>query len=363
MYIFSRGQTHRNPFGWNQGFLSETEQGNIVSNLYEDIIEEGYLGGIVFTWQDEWFKRTWNTMDYDHSHRRPYWSNVQTNEQQFGLLNFNTLKIKLDGTLDAWENKPMYKKKEGVLRSVRVDHDEAYYYVRIDYDPTFKGQFKLPLDIVPGQGNTLIDDVNLSNGIEFYVDINDSLSRVLVDNYYDFYTIQYGHILEMIDTVGTLEIDSGAFSPIHFVLNREVYLPHLDETLPFEYYETGQLREGLANPEAEDYDSLSDYNWNKEEGWIELRLPWLLIGAKDPGLHVFNADIAKDGLEAETTIDGIKIGILAIEDGTVKDSFPQLKDDFLEPLEMYRWEAWDIPESKPRLKKSYDIIKELFSNY
>lgn len=53
MYIFSRGQTHRNPFGWNQGFLSETEQGNIVSNLYEDIIEEGYLGGIVFTWQDE----------------------------------------------------------------------------------------------------------------------------------------------------------------------------------------------------------------------------------------------------------------------------------------------------------------------
>src|SRR5690606_35058577 len=40
----SRGMTHTNPFGKNQGFLSETEQGEIISSLYEDILAEDYLG-------------------------------------------------------------------------------------------------------------------------------------------------------------------------------------------------------------------------------------------------------------------------------------------------------------------------------
>jgi hypothetical protein len=73
----SRGLTHKNPFGWNQGFLSEDEQGKIISRLFEDIMAEKLLGGLVFTWQDEWFKRTWNTVDYDNPDRRPYWSNAQ----------------------------------------------------------------------------------------------------------------------------------------------------------------------------------------------------------------------------------------------------------------------------------------------
>ncbi|HJE20591.1 MAG TPA: hypothetical protein K8V35_09580 [Aliicoccus persicus] len=359
----SRGLTHRNPFGWDQGFNSETEQGDIVTRLYEDIIEEDYLGGIIFTWQDEWFKRTWNTMDYDLPHRRPFWSNVQTNEQQFGILSFDRLKITLDGEEEAWDNAPLYEKDDGILKSVSIDHDEAYYYVRIDYDPAFNGQFKLPLDIIPNQGNTSIDEVDLSNGIEFYVDINDEQSRVWVDNYYDFYTIQYGHLLEMIDTNGSLEVDSGEFNHINFALNREVYLPHLDETLPFEFYETGQLKAGIADPEHEDYNALNDYNWNKEEGWIEIRLPWLLIGAKDPSLRIFNANIAEDGLEAETEIDGIRMGVLAIEDARVEDSFPSMEDEVLGSLEMYTWETWHEPEYAPRLKKSYDIIKELFDRY
>jgi hypothetical protein len=68
----SRGLTHENPFGWNQGYLTEKQQGEIVSHLFEDIMAEKLLGGLIFTWQDEWFKRTWNTMDLDDPNRRPY---------------------------------------------------------------------------------------------------------------------------------------------------------------------------------------------------------------------------------------------------------------------------------------------------
>jgi hypothetical protein len=62
----SRGMAHESKYsGYNQGNHDETEQGRIVASLLNDIYEEGYCGALVFTWQDEWFKRTWNTMDFD----------------------------------------------------------------------------------------------------------------------------------------------------------------------------------------------------------------------------------------------------------------------------------------------------------
>lgn len=359
----SRGLTHRNPFGWNQGFLDEEETGKIVERLYEDIIAENYIGGIIFTWQDEWFKRTWNTMDYDESHRRPFWSNAQTNEQQFGILSFDTLKIKLDGDLDAWDNAPLYEKDDGVLQGMRVDHDERFLYIRLDYDKDFTGSFKLPIDVVPNQGNTMLDDVTMAHGIEFYIDINEAESRVWVDDYYDFYKIQYGHQLEMIEVDNPLENDSGHFNPIHLTLNREVYLPHLDETLPFESYETGLLQEGIADPEHADYNSLNDYQWNKEEGWIEIRLPWMLIGSRDPSHRTFNGNIAEGDLETAVNVDGIFLGALAIEDDAVVDSFPRISDGELSPMEMFTWDEWDLQEYEPRLKHSYEVIKDLFDRY
>ncbi|MEK1831712.1 hypothetical protein AAAC51_31095 [Priestia megaterium] len=39
----SRGLTHRNVYGWDQGFHTEQEQGKILSRLYEDIVEEKWL--------------------------------------------------------------------------------------------------------------------------------------------------------------------------------------------------------------------------------------------------------------------------------------------------------------------------------
>lgn len=47
----------------NQGHMSETEQGQALEECWEDIM----TAGCVFTWQDEWFKRTWNT----HARRGP----------------------------------------------------------------------------------------------------------------------------------------------------------------------------------------------------------------------------------------------------------------------------------------------------
>ena len=92
--------------GFNQGNMSEEEQGNALVSMYNDIMNSGSAGGIVFTWQDEWFKRTWNTMQNVDLNFTPYWSDTQTNEQYFGLLSFDPGKKEsisyIDGDIKEW---------------------------------------------------------------------------------------------------------------------------------------------------------------------------------------------------------------------------------------------------------------------
>ncbi|KHF29943.1 hypothetical protein LR68_01422 [Anoxybacillus sp. BCO1] len=127
----SRGMTHRNVYGMNQGFHSEQEQGVINKKLFEDIVHERMAGGFIFTWQDEWFKRTWNTMDYDNPDRRPFWSNAQTNEQQFGLLSFDpaeneTMMIKVDGRKEDWAFQQIAPAFQQDGRALYMTSDERY---------------------------------------------------------------------------------------------------------------------------------------------------------------------------------------------------------------------------------------------
>ena len=83
-----RAQSDRNT-GRSQGGMSEEEQGKALVQCYKDIMASGCAGSVAFTWQDEWFKRTWNTMAYTDLTKTCYWSDYQTNEQYFGILSFD----------------------------------------------------------------------------------------------------------------------------------------------------------------------------------------------------------------------------------------------------------------------------------
>lgn len=365
----SRGLTHENPFGWNQGFLSEKRQGDILVRLYEDIIHEGLLGGLIFTWQDEWFKRTWNTMDYDNPERRPFWSNAQTNEQQFGLLSFDRNKIKVDGKGSDWKDiSPLYTSKKGSLQNMYMDYDERYLYFRLDLKDTQNGYPTLVLDTVSNQGNesaNTIKDVSFENGIDFMIQLKGTnQSHVFIDAYYDSFIYQYGHQLKMIQPTSSLPTkNSGIFQPLYLTLNKELKIPNQEKTLPFSYYETGKLRFGNANPASPDYDSLADYFVNKETGIMEVRIPWLLLNVKDPSQREVMADLYKKGLKASTKIKGIKAGVLFVQaDGKVVDSLPALNKGKMPAMKLYSWDTWDIPVYKERLKQSYDIVKKAFSS-
>ena len=356
----SRGLTHKNPFGWNQGFVTEQQQGEYLVSLYEDILHEGMLGGLVFSWQDEWFKRTWNTMDLDNPDQRPFWSNAQTNEQQFGLLSFDTLKIKVDGDTSDWSGKkPMYETEQ---LNMYMDSDERYLYLRLDAKNVEFSNDHYPLiyfSTVKNQGNSLYNGYPLLNEADFVLTIQDEEnSRIEVDAYYDLFQKLYGERLEQVPFEGVTQKNSGQFNPIEYALNKQLTVPILDETYPFEKYETGKLRKGNGNPESRDYDSLADYEINEDEGIVEIRIPWLLLNFTDPSRREVWADLyANEEMTAEIT-DGIEVGLLLIENEEVKLRVPDNKSD----LKSYTWEEWALPEYKERLKESYYILQEKFSN-
>lgn len=397
----SRGLTHENPFGMNQGFLSEDDQGRINAGLYEDIVYAGMMGGLVFTWQDEWFKRTWNTMDLDNPDRRPYWSNAQTNEQQFGLLSFDRLKIRVDGSTEDWEaseSAPLYEKESGPLQSygdgqdgqrtlskVFVDHDERYLYLRLDFkemDPNhpFKAMNTLiAFNTIQGQGNVDLPNqtgVKSEDGIDFVVQLQgEDSSRIVVDSYYDLFQFQYGDQLTE-ELSYPIEKNSGSFHPIRLALNKKTTIPSTGEELPFSFYEAGKLMEGNGNPEAEHYNSLADFHVNRDKAMIELRLPWSLLNIKDPSTREIQGDVWTGGMSSSSTIDGIDIAVITYKpgadgnaeplesaSGTIRaaDSFPGTDlGGRLGRMSRYQWEPWTIPQSKERLKKSYYRIQELF---
>lgn len=367
----SRGMTHENVNGWNQGFHSEKEQGQILSRLYEDIVQEGLMGGLVFTWQDEWFKRTWNTMDLDDPDRRPFWSNVQTNEQNFGLLSFNTLSIRVDGETDDWKGiAPAFESSDGEIEKMYVHHDEAYLYLRADLKKNAgrwleDTEAHFLLDTAPEQGSrssNQLPGVELAKPTaDFHISLTSKDdSKAFVQAAYDPFYYMYGVELNMLKMDGLLpKQGDGSFHPIRFALNKEMTRPDTGEVMPFSYYETGKLQFGNGNPDATSYNSLTDFAVSEDGKVLEVRLPWLLLNFKDPSQREVMGNLYDgEGLASSRTIDDIGVYLAAMNDkGKLLQLTPDAKDGY-----RYTWDTWEEPPHTERLKQSYTILQQLFKS-
>ncbi|MFC4736633.1 hypothetical protein ACFO4L_08575 [Bacillus daqingensis] len=333
----SRGRTHANPFGWDQGHISEQEQGEITAHLYKTIQSFDLMGGLVFSWQDEWFKRTWNTMDYDDPDRRPYWSDIQTNEQHFGLLSFDRHIIMINGDND-WQSRTVLGLSSDQVQ-LAAEHDETYLYLQIDGAEA--DDFTVYLSIREDKG------VDVSGfPADFRLTLGAEEGKLEVAGDYDPFYVDYAD--EALDEDGSWsESLTDVFHPIRLALNKEMVRPDTGETLPFEYDETGKLLRGSADPLEDDWSSLHDYETNGT--YTEVRIPWLMLNATDPGSREFLGDVWADGFDDRIAIN--EIGMLLEHDGS-----------FYEPESGYSWDTWDLPQSEERLKDSYYYLQDVFKD-
>lgn len=390
----SRGIAHRHVHGRDQGRHTEREQGEIVAAMYEDIVEADTAGGLVFTWQDEWFKRTWNLEPFSVPSRRPHWSNVQTPEQRFGLFTFDPAdRVRLDGSAADWTDATRLSPADGptgigdgadgsrTLESVAVTHDAAALSLRLEF-----ASLPEPVDwdetnaIVllshTGRGNTTVPFGTDADAppTDFVVRVaGPDASRVRVDSYYDAFAREYGAEAGL-DLSAYRERDSGRFSPIRMTINRGYTVPPTGERVPFEAVETGRLRFGNGNPDASAYDSLADVSVASESDAIELRLPWSLLNVADPSSRLALGDLWAGGTETFEPFDTISVAAATFApdaDGDARPvpgetnlvhAVPGLEDGRLR-TGTYTWEPWTTPEYRERRKESYWILRDAFGEY
>ncbi len=370
----------------DQGRINEKQQGEAMVSLYKDIINSGSAGGIVFIWQDEWFKRTWNTIPTVDLEKIIYWNDVQTNEQHFGVLSFEPGEDKkicyIDGDEGEWRKKDTFISNDNIDLSIKYDIESIYLKINkkglnIDKDKIF-----IPIDTTPKTGTKKAEKFNItfSEKADFILEINGKENtRLWVQERYDNIRALYGNQLKrrynQFENVP--KKDSPKFNKINMLLQELDYykcerimdpitkdIKYSEEGKRVDFkdydfidlannytlsqvYETGVLRYGNGNPKSENFDSIADFCVGKDT--IELRIPWGLINFGDVlDMKIHDDYYEKYGVEF-IPINHINIGI----------------GNGSKEIKMYPYELEKFDKNikyHERLKKSYYILKDYWNN-
>lgn len=281
--------------GRSQGFITEQEHGQYIIDCYEDVMNAGSAGSCLFSWQDEWFKRTWNTLHAVDLLRTPYWSDYQTNEQFYGLLTFDPGESEsvcyVDGDTSEWSEEDLVWSADGLELSMKYDEKFLYFYAE-GFDPE-TDTLCIPLDITPKTGSTFCKNYGLSfdRACDFVIAIDGrDNSRVVVQERYEVLKAIYWESYYVLDPyINHPERDSPVFVNIDLAMKLGDIVPNLNLNEPTgETYETGKLRHGNANPKSPDFDSLADFMFTGSG--VEIRIPWQLLNFSNPSQMMIHDD-------------------------------------------------------------------------
>jgi len=351
----SRGMGHESVMGYNQGYIDETDQGRIILDMFNSMYQENYAGGIAFAWQDEWFKRTWNNVKFDVADKRPFWTNAQTCEQAFGLLAFDpgatTATCYVDGDVSDWHSDTLILQNDS--GSLYVKSDERYVYIMADllnYDFD-NDTLLIPVDTILDQGNTKMNSTGATfdKAADFVISINGKdNSRIVVDSYYDSFYYLYGEQYKMIDLNPNATLkNSGAFNNMLMCFGYEMTIPVTNVVVPFKSYETGKLQFGNANPNSDDYKSLTDFFYN--DGKLEIKIPWQLLNVMDPSDKQIMDDFYSVQNISAINFENFSFGMGVLKQGESLD---------VSLSGSYTYDAWKTPTYHERLKPSYYVLQE-----
>lgn len=337
----------------NQGGMSEEEQGNAIVRCYRDIKQAGCAGSVVFTWQDEWFKRTWNTMHSVDLQKTPYWSDYQTNEQYFGLLSFDPGKEKsicyVDGDVSEWSKGEIIQNQGENYISLKYDEKFIYFMVH-KANLNENSKLYIPIDTTPKTGTTYCEnyDLKFEGNVDFIIIIDGTQnSRVVVQERYENLRAIYNRV-----TSGEspyLQIpdkNTSKFKQIHLLLQTATPLETGNNEALSETYETGKLIYGNANPDADDFNSLADFCIG--ENSIEIKIPWQLLNFSNPSEIKIHDDYYENYGVEEIQIEQINIGLITEEN--------KEKRAVLSTAKLKGW-GTNITYHE-RLKKSYYILQK-----
>ncbi len=351
----SMSMAHTGPLGRDQGNHSEQQQMAIDAELLRVIHGVGLSGGILFEWTDEWFKFTWNTIDYELPRdRRALWTNPWTNEEHFGLLAMDPGSypaVTVDGDGSEWENNDsqvIYENAAG-LREVRAVKDEGYLYLRLVLDSR-KAWKEVPLtlgvDVIPEGNGGLPSLPGQDPEADYAVVLGPGKEgQVYVRASNDQFTIFWGKVKGYIPFDATASAEgSGVWNPEQLITNKPQTMPTTGQKLPLEWFDAGQMRYGTTDPSSGDYDSR--VTWAAGE-CIEIRLPYQAIGFSDPS-SLQALRVSRDGSLTTETVDRVGITIAL---------GPELYE-----TNGYGWDPWQKATWHERLKSGIEDYRQALAD-
>jgi hypothetical protein len=409
----SIGVSHFQPFGWNHGGLNEQEQGAALARMTQNIFDAGAAGGIVFEWQDEWFKTNWLTVPFERPlERRAYWQNVMNPEENFGLWTYESSQSRLFSPAPAaWQGvAPLYQKSASApvqalndggdpqrnLRSLSASSDEAYLYIRLEVEslpaarngtPQLdKANYVIGISTHPGHFGSrilpgFVPQLRYPDGVNLWLHVGGTnATRLLVASNYSPY--------------GLLPI-TGADARVGLEI-RSPWQPVLEDYSPFEEmvvetnrarfgrdgtffpprrYSRSLLRYGPLDPSQPGYDSLATWSADFQSNSLIFRIPWALLFVTDPSTQqVYAATLSATDVQTART-EGIGLLALSFAPPTggldwsqfparpmaIADSLPAVgSQGLLTEVRKYSWQGWNSVNAPGRLKSSAAAVRSIF---
>ncbi|GAB3655472.1 hypothetical protein GCM10027596_08520 [Nocardioides korecus] len=308
----SLGTAHAGTNGRGQGAHSEQEAMAMDASMMRMMQSIGLGGGFVFSWADEWFKRTWNTMEHQDPARRQLWHDPLTNEQWFGITATDTPQVP-----DAAAEK---LPTTGATKYLYAWADYSYVHLEVTGRTATPTTLTAEADVVPGAEKA-----------------------------------DYRLALDRGTGAATWEVRR-ALDPMRLDTDQTPYRPdaaapwHLFELItnraqrghPAEYADIGRLRRGSWDPTAKGYDSRATWDVDEAHDTVRVRIPWSMLGMADPSSRT----ALGEGTPARmVTIPGIGLDL-------VVDGQPEHLD--------LTWPTWNRVVSTERVKAGAGVLAQAY---
>ncbi|HYN93012.1 MAG TPA: hypothetical protein VES42_04100 [Pilimelia sp.] len=335
----SVGSAHPGPLGRDPGDHSEQEAMAIDADLLRIIHDVGLAGGFVFSWVDEWFKFTWNTINHHvPPGRRQLWHDVLTNEQHFGVLAADATgdpearpTTLLDAASDAASARP--------ARRVMASVDESYLHLSIKLADPRPARLTVGLDVLPSlTGAPPPGSTDRRADAALVLDLAARTGQAWLRGELDPVPLDYGRSA-IRSSVGVPR-RTGDWRPFHLIVNRALVVPSTGRRLPAEMFNAGALRHGPWDPADPAADSRA--LWRVTGTDLTVRVPWAMAGFGDPSSH--SVLVPRDGVATADRSPGVAVTLSARgtdqRAGTV------------------RWAGWQRVHHRERLKRGAGALRD-----
>ncbi len=380
----STAPAHIHPDGWNNGGLSEERQAQLLARFTHNIRDSGYAGGIVFEWQDEWWKHVHDSFTADFEQpwdRNPLWLNRLDPEKQFGLTGYKPVSVVplLRGDPVDWSGAQLLGQEppSANLRAVYATSDFAYLYLRLDVAPGpidwAKTNYWLALNTLPGEaGSRQLPGIGirLEQGASFLLELaGPTAARILIAQDYDPnrpFPVPGRHGRTRIwrkEGMPLALANSAQFEDIVIEANPVRYARDGAE-FPAINYDRSPLPYGTADPSRPDFSSNAAWHVDAKRGMIEVRIPWGLLLLNDPSQLQAFGGTDQQWRPLSRPTPGISVAAFQIAPGdrpAVSASLPPLESgSVIRATPVYTWQKWNDVQTHPYFKQSYYTLQKLF---